>query len=216
MDATIPAVEIADDADAPRRRGPNGEVDTDDPVNGFDVRAKLFVRVVMAAFGHEMKIEVAEEIRERKGIEEFERHAFVCAALNFVAAWFGCRSLAGRPSGFKKSFGAKFYRVGDFCRILKCEVGLICPGNEKANGPTVFYGMWAEQRKRIGKAGGQQSVNLCVQCGFGLRARGSFRRGKGRSGFFWHEGSVTRIPRMQDRAVGTEVILGRVAKKCQW
>src|SRR5215813_3894525 len=118
MDAAVPAVEIADDADAFCGWSPDSEVRAGDSVDGLCVRAELFVGVVVAAFGHEVKIEIAELVGECVGVDEFERDAFVSAALNFVTAGFGGGGLAGGPCGFEEAFGAEFYSVGNFGGIL--------------------------------------------------------------------------------------------------
>src|SRR5579859_809940 len=135
MDAAVPAVEIADDADAPRGRRPDGEVDAGDAVDGLQVRAKFFVRVVVAAFGHEVKVEIAELVRKRIRIVDFERDAFVRAALNFVAGGFRRGGPAGGPSRFEEAFGTKFYGVGDLCGIAEGKIGFVGPGKEETDGP---------------------------------------------------------------------------------
>src|SRR5215471_8914089 len=104
MAATVPGIEITDEADAASRWRPNGEVNARDAVHCFEVRAKLFVGVVVAALGHQMKVEVAELIWKRIGIVNFEGNALVRAALDFVAARLRRSGLARRPSCLEKAF----------------------------------------------------------------------------------------------------------------
>src|SRR5262249_34402979 len=148
--------EIGDHADALCGWRPDGKAHAGDSIHGFDVSTELFVRVVVAAFGHQMQIEIAELVGEGIGIENFKLKAFVRAALNFVAAWLGSNSLAGRPGRFKKTFGAEFDRIGQFCGILKSEVRLVSPGDEEAHSPAVFDGVRAKERKRIRESRGEK------------------------------------------------------------
>src|SRR5256885_8345987 len=142
MDASVPSVEIADDADASCRRRPDSEINSGNSIDGLRVRAEFFVGIVVAAFGHKVQVEITELKREGIRVVEFERNAFVRAALNFVAAGFGCGSLARWPCRFEKPLGAQFYRVGDFRGIAERKICLVGPRNEESNGPTVFNGMW--------------------------------------------------------------------------
>src|SRR5437660_1723482 len=114
MEPAVPAVEIANYADAPRGGRPYGEVDAANSIDGFQVRTEFFIGVVMAAFGHEVKVKIAELMREGVRVVDFEWDAFERAALNFVAGGFGCGGLARGPSRFEKAFGAQFYGVGNF------------------------------------------------------------------------------------------------------
>src|SRR6476646_7099722 len=162
MDASVPAVEIADDADSFCRRRPDSEIDSGNAVDGLEVRAELFVGIVVAAFGHEVQVEIAELIREGRRVVDFERNAFVCAALNFIAAGFGRGVLARRPRRFEKTFGAQLYRVGDFRGIAEGKICLIGPRNEESNGPAVLNGMWTQKRKWIGEPGAKKGINAGI------------------------------------------------------
>jgi hypothetical protein len=70
MRASIPAVEIPDDADALRVGRPDREVDPGDPVNGCAVRPELFPGAVMRPFVEQVQVEVGEDLTELIGIED--------------------------------------------------------------------------------------------------------------------------------------------------
>src|SRR5204862_8030367 len=141
MDASVPAVEIADDADAFCRRRPDSEIDSGNSIDGLQVRAEFFVGIVVAAFGHEVQVEITELKREGIRVVEFERNAFVRAALNFVAAGVGRGSLARGPGRFEKPLRAEFYRVGDFRVIAEGEIGLVGSRDEGSKRATIINGM---------------------------------------------------------------------------
>ena len=135
----------------------------------------------MAAFAHEVEIEVGEEKGEGVRIEEFEGIAGVGAALNFVAAGFGSGGLIGRPNGFEEAFGAEFDGVGNFCGrdngIFEDDAGLGGPGDEEADGPASGNWMGAENAEGIGVLSGEQCVNAGVEVGAQWFLRGRLRRG---------------------------------------
>ncbi len=185
MLAAVPTIEIADDADAAGRRSPDGEIHAGDTVDSFQVSTEFFVGVVMAAFGHQVKVEVAELEGEGVRIINFKRNAFVRAALNFITTRFGSSGLTRRPGCFEEAFGAEFDSVGDFCRILKGEICLVRPGKEKADGPSVFHGMRTEQRKGIGQARAEQCIDALVHLWFDVR-RGLGLQRRRRILFFRH------------------------------
>src|SRR5260370_6373485 len=84
IDAAIPVVEIANDADPFGAGSPDGEMHAADTFERFEMRAKLFVRVVVAAFAHEMKIKLAEKVGEGVGVEGFDRFAVGGAKANAI------------------------------------------------------------------------------------------------------------------------------------
>src|SRR5215475_8580459 len=108
MSAAVPSVEIGDDTDTLCGGGPDGKVHTGDSIHRFDVGAEFFVRIVVAAFGHQVQIEIAELIGKRIWVVDLERDAFMRAPLNFVAAGLWSGSLAGWPSRFEEAFRTKF------------------------------------------------------------------------------------------------------------
>src|SRR5262245_46840791 len=72
MDATVPAVEVADDAHALRTRGPDGEVDAGRGADDPPVRTELLERAVEGALTEEMQIEVAQHLPIPVGIVYLE------------------------------------------------------------------------------------------------------------------------------------------------
>jgi len=135
----------------------------------------------MAAFAHEMEIEVGEEKGKGVGIEEFEGIAGVGAALNFVAAGFRGSGLIGRPDRFEQTLGTKFYGVGNLGGrdngIFEHDAGFGGPGHEEADGPASGNWMGAENAEGIGVLSGEQSVNAGVEVGARWLLRGRLRRG---------------------------------------
>ncbi len=135
----------------------------------------------MAAFAHEVEIEVGEEKGEGVRIEEFEGIAGVGAALNFVAAGFRSSRLIGRPDRFEQALGTTFYGVGNFCGrdngIFEDDAGFGGPGDEEADGPASGNWMGAENAEGIGVLSGEHSVNAGVEVGARWFLRGRLRRG---------------------------------------
>src|SRR5258707_9063144 len=107
MDAAVPMIHVTDDADAASGRRPDGEIGAGNSGDGVEMCAEFFVGVVVAAFVHQMKIEVGEQVGKSVGVEDFERFAVVGASLNFVAAGLGGGGLIGRPTGFEEAFRAE-------------------------------------------------------------------------------------------------------------
>jgi len=140
VDAAVPVIHIANDADATRGRRPDGEARSGNAGDRVEVRAKFLVGVVVAALADEVEVEVRQEKRKRVWVEDFEAFAIMSAPLDFVAAGFGCGGLVGRPNGFEESFGAELQGIGDFCGcdrgVLEDDAGLGSPGNKKADSPT--------------------------------------------------------------------------------
>src|SRR5277367_96984 len=75
MDATVPEIEIADDADAQRVRRPYPEVDAANARHLADVRAQLFVFLVVRSFARKVKIVIGEQGRKCIGVQSIERVA---------------------------------------------------------------------------------------------------------------------------------------------
>src|SRR5215831_5263074 len=131
----------------------------------------------MAAFPHQVQIEVGEEKRECVRVEGFEWFAVMRAALNFIASRFRRGLLVGGPNGFEKAFPAEFYGIGDFCRrvrrIFENDTGFRGPREEKTNGPTVRDSMRSEQPEGVGIAPGEKRVDAGVRIRDSLLFRGS-------------------------------------------
>ncbi len=160
MHTAIPAIEIADHADAFCAGSPNGKVHARDAFKNFYVGAEFFVRVGVAAFAHEVKIEFGEEIGERIGVIDFEGFALMGAALDFVAGGRGSCGLAGRPRSFEEAFGAELDGVRDLCRALQRNRGFGGPRKKNTDGPSAGDGMRPKEGKGIGVASGKECVDL--------------------------------------------------------
>ena len=68
--AAVPAVEVADDADALRVGRPDREVHAGDAVDRQAMRAELLPRAVVRPFAEQMQIEVGEDLAELVGIDD--------------------------------------------------------------------------------------------------------------------------------------------------
>src|SRR5258706_532347 len=192
MDTAVPAIHIADDADARRGRRPYGEMCAGDTGDSVKVCAEFFVGVKMAAFADEVEIEVGEEKREGVRIENLEGFT-VGAELNFVAAWLGGGRLVGRPDGFEEAFRTEFDAVGNFRRrhgrILEDDAGFGGPRNQETNRPAFRGGMRAEDAEGVGVGCGEEGIGADVEVGERVGGGGG-RRGKGGLGIFGGEGGV--------------------------
>src|SRR5437016_4235294 len=172
MDAAVPAVEVANDADALCAGSPDREVNAPSAFKRYDVSAEFLVSVVMAAFAHEVEIELAQHNGKSIRIESFERIAEVRAPLNLVTARRRRSGLVRWPGSFEEAFRTKFNRVGNFGRSestafnrgrFQGDGGFRGPGQKKAHRPVAVDGMRAEQGNRIGVAGGHNGVDLRVE-----------------------------------------------------
>src|SRR6188508_346367 len=120
------------------------------------MRAQLFIGVVVAAFAHEMEIEIGELKWKSVGIEDLKRLGAMGAALNLVAAGFWRCLLVRGPNRFEEAFGPEFHCVRDLGRrvdrVFENDAGLGGPGKEKTDGPALGDRMRSEKSERIGVA----------------------------------------------------------------
>jgi len=173
MDAAIPVIHVADDADSARRGSPDRKMRSGYACDGVEMSAEFFVGVEMAAFANEVKIEIGKKEWKSVRVEDFERLAGLGAALNFVASGFGRGGLIRRPDGLEESLGPEFDGVGNFCGgddgILEDDAGLGGPGNEKPDGPSGGDRMRAENTEWVGVCAGEERVGAHVKIGERLR-----------------------------------------------
>src|SRR5262249_34496045 len=73
VQTAVPAVEVADDADGPRGRRPDGEVDALHAVELADARTELAIELLVAPLPREVEIELAERRQKPVGVVERER-----------------------------------------------------------------------------------------------------------------------------------------------
>ena len=80
--------------------------------------------------------------------------------------------MIGRPGGFEEAFGAEFHGVGDsrggertpFDGGRRQRNASVCgPGQEESHCPVAVNGMRAEERKGVGVARSEESVDLSVE-----------------------------------------------------
>ena len=105
-DASIPAIEVANQTDAARARSPNGEVCSAHAFERSQMRAEFFVGVVVATFAHQMQIELAEQIGKGVGVKGFDGFAVARAIANAIRGrrWQPLLRIGKRD--FKKAFRA--------------------------------------------------------------------------------------------------------------
>ena len=73
MQAPVPGVEVADDADRARRRRPHRERGAGDAVELAHVRAEPLVELLVAALADQVQVELAERRQERVRVVDRER-----------------------------------------------------------------------------------------------------------------------------------------------
>src|SRR5437773_10262197 len=100
-------IEIADNAHAAAAGRPDREIDAADPFESLNVCAELIVGVVVAAFAHQVKIELAEKERECVSVELLEGRAGGKAILNAVGGGRGALLLSFGERGFKEAVGTE-------------------------------------------------------------------------------------------------------------
>ena len=72
MDAAVPAVEVADDADPDRVRRPDGEMHAGDAADLQRMRAELLVDAGVVALAEQVHVEVGEDPPEAVGILDLD------------------------------------------------------------------------------------------------------------------------------------------------
>ncbi len=93
MNAAVPTVEIAYDADPFCAWGPDGKMNAANAFESNHMGAELFVGVVVTAFAHEIQIKLTEHDRKGIGVENLEGIAGVGSSLNLVTARSGRNGL---------------------------------------------------------------------------------------------------------------------------
>src|SRR5260370_1923388 len=111
MDAAVPTIEVAHDADAFCAGRPNGEVNAAHAIERNHMGAEFFISVIVAALDHKVKLQLAEDDRKGIRIENLKGIAEMCASLNLVTARRGRRGLPRRPSSFAKPLRPNFQSV---------------------------------------------------------------------------------------------------------
>src|ERR1700730_211296 len=104
VNPAVPLIEIAYDANAASAWRPDSEIDTTHAFNGVDVRAELVVGVVVAAFAHEVEVELAQKKRKSVGIVLFVCGAGGESVLKAIAGRGRAILLSFRKACFKKAF----------------------------------------------------------------------------------------------------------------
>ena len=145
MEAPVPAVEVADNADGAGVRGPDGEGRPPDPGDLAEVGAEPLVELLVAALGRQMQVEVPERRREGVRVLQREHPAVRIAHLQSVAQ----RQRGAVDDAFEEPC---FVPLGQLHRIpalgehaYALGVRPVCADHDAA-----VHGMGAEQRVRVG------------------------------------------------------------------
>lgn len=100
--ASVPAIEIADDLDGSRVRGPDGEIDSAAAVDHAGVGAQTFVKFEVFPFADQVTIEIAQDRRGRvwivhnRDVTAFVRHF---DRVDGIFRFFKAAGHGGRRSG---------------------------------------------------------------------------------------------------------------------
>jgi len=146
MAPPVPAVEVADDADALGARRPDREGDAADAFVLDRVCAELLVAPQMVAFGEEVDVEFAEHRRETVGILEL-----VAEALSRVGAQAIRKSVLPRLDRAGEEPGGMHARqLGDDLAAVAIEhLHALGPGLERAKDEALLALVQAEEAERV-------------------------------------------------------------------
>jgi len=178
VDSPVPVVEVADNADAARTRGPNGKVDPGNTVDGSQVGPQFFVGVVMAALAHQIKVEFRQEERKRIRIAVFGQLTVFGPKTQPVARGFRSEFSHPRKQSLKKAFRTQLTHRQRFGVITEKNVCFRRSRLKGPNGPTPalggFHRMRPQNAKGIGAPPSENRIEARTQ-GIGSRIPGSYR-----------------------------------------
>src|SRR2546423_4118823 len=153
----IPAVEIADDADALRVRRPDSDIHASCIANRAKMRAELFVELLMIALGKQMQIHLAHDQAVAVGIAD-ERRRFIPAGKVDVIVDVAFHS---RKCRLEKSFGAQAFRSEALFRFsVDNDAHFFCVRAKYAHDQIVADAMRPEGAERIRVRAGKKDVQL--------------------------------------------------------
>jgi hypothetical protein len=133
------------------------------------MRPEFIVGVVMAAFPDEMKIELAEKVGKRVGVEGFDSLTVSRAESHAIGVGSGMMLDGFGKGGLEEAFGTESGSRDGLVEAVEKHRSVAGTGAEDANDPAVAAvgGMWAENGKRIGVAPRDEGVNLGVEVSAG-------------------------------------------------
>jgi hypothetical protein len=121
----------------------------------------------VAAFAHEVEVELAEQEGEGVGVELFVSGAGGELVLKAIACGWGTILLSFGERCFKETFGTELGCFDYVLRIGETNGGGNCAGMEGANDPAAARGRFdvvrAEDRERIGVAADDERVNGLIE-----------------------------------------------------
>ncbi len=157
IDPAIPAVEVADDADALRVRRPDREVNALRAAKVAQVRAEFFVELQMVSLGKQMQVHLAHDEPVAVGIMNERARSIPAAEMNAIIRV----SLHPGERGLEKSLGAEAIR-GEalFFSLRQNDAHFLRVGPEDAHDEIVADPVRPEDPKRIGMRAGEEEVEL--------------------------------------------------------
>ena len=151
-------------------------MDATDAFKSFQMRAEFIVRVVVTAFAHEVKIELAEQIRKCVGVQGFGGFPVAGTVANAISGRIGLLAIGFGERGFKEAFRANAIRRDGFGKAFEKNAGLCCAGAKETYDPAIARGrgnrMRTEECEGIGMTTGDEGVDLGVEIRVGGAARG--------------------------------------------
>jgi hypothetical protein len=152
--ASIPAIEIADDADRARIRRPDRECHAPGLRNALHMGAESMPSLQVVAFGEKMDVEVAENRRKRIGIVEIVR---LVAPIHSQAV---CgRALAGDPAD-KDAAVLHIGKLGDGMAGAVDDLDGAGARLEGAQNQALLIPVQAKKAEGIGVIGGEDGLNV--------------------------------------------------------
>src|SRR5450755_4225149 len=154
MDATIPSIEIPDDADALRVRRPNRKINSRDSADRAQLRAELLVKLMMISFGEEMQIHLAHDRAETIRIVQLMFSVVPRNDAHFIVAI----AFFSRHDGLEKPFVIE--ALGREFLSVRNDIDLFGFGTKDANDQIITDAMRTKNAKRIGMRAGEKCVHF--------------------------------------------------------
>ena len=149
--ATVPIVEIADDADPARVRSPNGKSGARDPVDATRVGAEDFPKTLMRALGNEIRVDVAEQGPEAVSVFELAHSVAFVDGENVIEG-----RAPARDAQFEEAVGVDASEFVQLVRVARAHEGALRLRQRCPNDDAAVSAVHAEIGKRIGPETGEQ------------------------------------------------------------
>ncbi len=157
VQAPVPRVEVADDADRARRRGPDGERHALDAVDLEHVRAELLVELLVAPLAGQVEVDLPQRGQERVRVAHRERPALAVLDVELVAQ----RQSRARHRALEDAAGVAQLEL-DRVAALGSGDDLGGVGPVGADHHAAVLGMRAEQPVRLGEVAVDDGLDVCL------------------------------------------------------